>query len=224
MSMTDGETAIWREVFDFWRESYDHMPYAMHQRFYNMVARAFPDQDKADRDLVESALTHALVMHGHPLKVWELGGWDGALAKDMFEACGDGIERWYNIEICSAVATRGWPQMNYQPKSPPCWAWELGMVYGCDIAILSHVIEHLSWAHLKALLTMLSDVPLIYMQTPEALGYAPHPTAWMGTMSTHKLEVGMIDVDALLIRKGFFKLWYKDQSTFWGRVIGDAES
>jgi hypothetical protein len=216
--LTEEEAILWRRMFDYWRDNYGCLPYIAHQRFYNMVSETFPTQDKANRPLVEEALTQALVMHGHPLGVWELGGWDGALARDMIEACGDGIAYWINIEICSSVVQKAWRDhslmdrlvMNYGHT----WPWDDPQCSGIGtpapgIAILSHVIEHLSWAHLQACFGMLRDVPLLYIQTPEALGQGPHPTGWRGTLSTHKLEVGLGTVDEYLKQSGYTLLWRK---------------
>lgn len=218
--LPEGEAAIWRRFFDFYRESYDDMTYAAHQRFYNVQWETFPDQKRYDADAVESALVHASVIVGRPLKVWELGGWDGACAREMIDRFADGILAWHNVEICQPVIERGWDDGGkvYRVMSPPCWVWEQPSPDGYDIAILSHVIEHLSWRHLKALFTTLVDIPMVYIQTPPAMGEEPHPTEWMGTMSTHNLEVGWADVAGALSNMGYTQLWKKDNARFFGRI------
>jgi hypothetical protein len=219
--LSDPEVALWRQFFDFWRQSYDDMTYSAHQRFYNRVAETFPHQDKADRDAVESALIHASVATRKPLRVWELGGWDGALARDMIERFGDEILTWRNIEICEAAIRKSWysDESAYAPCIPSNWIWTYpGDAKGYDIAILSHVIEHLSWDHLQRCLNMLRTVPYIYIQTPGALGQAPHPTAWMGTMSTHKLEVGLKEVQEHLEKIGYYLLWRKCNAVLYARA------
>lgn len=220
--LTDEEAKIWRQLFDLWRESYDEWPYTSHQRFYNMVAKAFPEQKKYDANIVLGAFTHALSLHGHPLRVWELGGWDGALAKEMIEACGDSITKWYNIEICQHIIERGWDDGGkvYFAASPPSWVWEYPRIFKrYDIAILSHVIEHLSWSHLSKLLAALKEIPCLYIQTPLALGQKPHETEWMGTMSTHKLEVGWNQIKRYLSALGYTELWHKDGTRFFAQVV-----
>ena len=219
--MYEEEAVLWRQVFDFWRQSYDEMDYSAHQRFYNMVARRFPDQRKADTDAVESALIHLLETRTS-LNVWELGGWDGALAHDMIETFSGDIEEWRNIEICDYAVQAGWRDEAgiYLPECPSNWVseytlpWELR---GYDIAILSHVIEHLSSEHLWHLLYMLQEVPYLYIQTPSAMGDDPHPTRWMGTMSTHKLEVGWQTVMGRLEELRYWVIWQKGQARFFGK-------
>jgi hypothetical protein len=217
--LSDPEVALWRQFFDFWRQSYDDMTYSAHQRFYNMVAETFPHQDKADRDAVESALIHASVATRKPLRVWELGGWDGALARDMIERFGDEITEWTNVEICTTLSHSIADNPIYRPIDPKGWLWDRGLaVMGFDIAILSHVTEHLSWDHLQRCLNMLRAVPYIYIQTPDALGQAPHSTAWMETMSTHKLEVGLKEVHEHLEKIGYHLLWRKCNAVLYARA------
>jgi len=95
--LSDGTAQVWRDLFDLWRQSYTLWPYASHQLFYNMLYKHFPEQRKYDREAVIDALTEAMSMTGESLKVWELGGWDGALACEMITACDGGIEHWRNV-------------------------------------------------------------------------------------------------------------------------------
>ena len=223
--LTDGEATIWRGLFDLWRECYDDWPYAAHQKFYNLVYKSFPDQKRYDAERVTDALTYALATIGRPLKIWELGGWDGTCAREMIKACGDGIEVWQNVEICQEALEKSWSDGHkvYFAMSPPTWVWDCRFtredhdIESYDIGILSHVIEHLSWKHLKALLDMLESVPYLYIQTPEALGAFAHPTAWMGTMSTHKLEVGWDVIYQMLGDRGYKGLWRKGQARFFAK-------
>lgn len=227
--LPDGEAAIWRRFFDFYRQAYDDMGYAAHQHFYNMEWETFPDQKRYDADAVESALIHASVATGRALRVWELGGWDGACAREMIERFADGIAEWQNIEICQSAAQYGWDDGGkvYSVECPEDWPWSWaisGVLSGYDIAILSHVIEHLSWRHLKDLFYMLHDVPLLYIQTPPAMGEEPHPTGWLGTMSTHKLEVGWRDVSSLLKNMGYTQIWQKDKARLFGKIKEKAHA
>ena len=216
--LTEQEAAIWRDLFDLWRLSYNDWPYKSHQRFYNMVARHFPDQKKYDAERVLDALTCVLAAKGRRLRVWELGGWDGACAKEMIEGCGDGIERWVNTEICSSVLVDKRDEV-YIPQFPNYWAWELPStsVTSYDIAIMSHVIEHLSWDHLRQCLKMLQDVPFLYIQTPASLGDEPRVDGWMRSISTHILSVGWYRIYEYLDGLGYELLWRKDQSRFFGK-------
>jgi hypothetical protein len=213
-------------MFDYWREAYHDLPYRAHQLFYNMVAETFPHQDKADREAVESALIHASVVVKKPLMVWELGGWNGALARDMARRFGDDIKIWRNVEICETAIRHSWdcstvPRMldPYAPCIPSKWIWEYPRdAKGYHIAVLSHVIEHLSWEHLHQLLLMLDGIPWIYIQTPDSLGQGPHPTGWRGTMSTHKLEVGLSDVHEYLRVLNYSLVWRKCNAALYAHT------
>lgn len=215
--LTDGEAVIWRDMFDLWRKQYDVWPYESHQAFYNLIARTFPAPKRYDRDRVIDALTLALSAKGAPIQVWELGGWDGACAEEMIAACGDGIKEWANIEICPSIA-KGTPNTPiYYAYSLRKWVWAYPLPGSYDIAILSHVIEHLSWTHLQKLFRTLRDVPLLYIQTPAAMGEDSHPTGWYGTMSTHKLEVGWRKLDDFLARLGYTYAWRKGECRLLGK-------
>ena len=219
--LPEDEVAIWRAMFDLWRESYYDWPYENHQRFYNVLHEVFPDQQKYDASAVGPALIHAAVELDRPLNVWELGGWDGALAKEMIETLDDCILYWLNEEICRRAVINGWhddavPVRYYAISDSYDWAWNGPPLPSCyDIAILSHVIEHLSYPHLQSLLKFLDRIPFIYIQTPASMGGKPHPTNWMGTMSTHKLEVGWGDVYSFLKQLDYAELWQKGEARFF---------
>jgi len=202
---------LWVEMFDFWRLSYAGMDYGAHQEFYNLVARHFPEQKKYDADAVGTAVSSAIARHG-PIRVFELGGWDGACALEMLgEFSSLDLLSWTNAEICTEVKHPSDPLYNVLP--PVDWAWELltpesmGLY---QLGVFSHVIEHLSWGDLRRVIEWVSAIPLLYFQTPKSLGEECHPMQWYGTMSTHKIEVGWRVIRERLETCGYREIWQKD--------------
>ena len=223
--MEDGTTLPWSLDFDEWRRQYDEMTFEQHQLFYELIFQHYPDQRKADREHVCDAMTQVMAAAGGPIKVVEIGGWDGALAWHMICDCADGLELWENYEICESAANKGFYGIitnsdQYMTPTLRDWPWKEGAIGDYrDLAVMSHVIEHLSWEHLQKLLTALSHVPYMYIQAPASLADYPHKTLWMGTKSTHKLEVGWAEIGQYMRNLGYQIKWVKgNQSRFYEKV------
>lgn len=183
---------------DRFRDDYRNgLPLPAHQELYEWIAANYPNQNYADYSLIDTFLYWC-----KPKTVTEMGGWDGAVAHHFLMGGGTGIECWENYEIADVPQTCGHPFYVFHVEDK--WLWEFPCIKG-DAFIASHVLEHLTEAHLDKLISVL-HCPYAYVDVP--LGQ--FGTDWTGDQSTHVLRDSISEFDARWERAG----WNIAQSHF----------
>lgn len=187
LSLEDEGKARW----DAYRLAYPEMTYAEVAEAHQWVWENYRDQSHHSPEKLDeffSTISQKTV-------VLEVGGWRGEAAQAMLEKYLD-IARWVNFEICEdAVLNPVSKDRRYSPIWPRTWAWELPPP-PADVAVLSHVIEHVSDEQLPLLLRWISasGARHVYIEAPMLDG----GQGWMGGNTAHVLTTGWDGVVDLL--------------------------
>jgi hypothetical protein len=156
---------------------------------YSEIWRVAREQSHFNAD----RLAH-VIGERRPRKVVELGGWDGECAGIMLERFPD-IEWWVNVEVCPEAAAH-FRHPRYVAVCDDVWFWETD--WQADLFVTSHTIEHLKARDLEATIAAV-DAQSIYLDSP----LTDEPRDWWGSPTTHILDVGWPDVDAMCARYGY---------------------
>jgi len=197
--MPDGGEVL---IFDSWRSRYDTMSYQDQRNFYNDVARLYPDQK---RYCLKSSLEFFSRID-HPVAVAELGGWDGAMAREVM-AADPHVTGWINYEISSEAVQRS--MGNDMPSGYiACvlddFLWNSSIDLGSvNVFVATHVIEHLRESDVRRLVQTLARerVKHAYIEAPireDDVG-----RDWSGYQGTHILEVGWKQVSEIFVEAGY---------------------
>lgn len=188
---------------DAFRRDYPHLTYAQHQALYSQVWASHPVQSHFDA--LECAYAIARV---GPARVVEVGGWDGELGVAMLQVFPAAIDGWTNYEVCREAREAGQRRRRAGYHAPDLdkWFWE--QPTSADLLVASHTIEHLSAEHLTLLLDA-TDAPALWFDAP----LHDEPTDWMGSTTTHVLEIGWDGVTGLCEERGWSLTWAHDHET-----------
>lgn len=199
--------------WDSWRARYAHMSYAEHVEFYDTVAAAHPSQQHYPLAVLAPWLRQ--VQGG----VVELGGWRGELARDILAATPT-ITGWHNHEVCRWAATNpATTDPRYTATVDDCWLWEQGPLTGA-MFVASHALEHLSDAHVAALVAQLRTHQVLVCSPLEHAGQT-----WGAYHGSHMLQLGWEGLGELLGRQGYTLVWgngvagmYSNGCRLWQRT------
>ncbi len=182
--------------WDAYRAAYPRMTYAQVAAFHRQVWRHFPDQRHCSPEHLDRFFE--TVPAG--ARVVEVGGWRGEMAARILANRPD-LASWLNLEICQDAVTRPvTTDPRYRGVFPPTWAWDTPLECH-DVAVLAHLIEHISWRQLRSLVAWLAmaEARQVYIESPLADG----PRSWRHSTTAHLLEVGWDSVTALLAANGY---------------------
>lgn len=180
-----------------YRAAYDRMTFADVVNFHDGVWDNFPDQEYFSPDHLSAFFSEL-----GPVKVVEVGGWRGEAAAQILTS--HPVESWVNYEICRTAALSPiTDDSRYTGIHLDRWAWELP-VHPYDVAVLSHVIEHVRAAQLRCLVEWLAlcEVHHVYVEAP----LIDVGRSWRNSTSAHVLEIGWPDVIRLFGEFGFFQV------------------
>lgn len=177
--------------WDEWRASYDQWGFREQQRFYDDVFRVCRVQRQFQTVDLGKFFMHftggRLGSHDQPIRVVELGGWDGEFAGRML-ALFPQIKSWTNYEISTlAVDETVCDDSRYQPVALDDWYWT-DRRQG-DLFVASHVLEHLSLRDVRRVLDA-TEARWAYLQVP----LDNHGRDWTGYHGSHILEIGWPDL------------------------------
>jgi hypothetical protein len=183
--------------WDAYRAAYPRMTYAEVADFHDRIWARHPDQRHCSPDLL--AAFFATVASG--VAVLEVGGWRGEMAAHILAQRPD-LRSWLNLEICrGAVGQPVLDDPRYRGMFPPAWAWDMALIERHEVAVLAHLIEHISAAQLGRLVPWLAEngVRQVYVESPLADG----PRSWRRSTTAHLLEIGWEGVVALFGEHGY---------------------
>lgn len=187
--------------FDRWREAYDRSSYRDQVEFYARVAAAYPDQR-----VFSAEAARRFVAEAKPRRVLELGGWKGELAETILsDALRDPpINEWLNIEIApQVIEERVCFDPRYQVEIPDDFFWRLDRDWSrFDTFIASHVLEHLKAVEVGWVLGKIQHVKHLYVDAP----LPELASMWAGGLSSHILEIGWGELDAMIRGHGFLQV------------------
>lgn len=206
-----------RNEFDRWRALYPWLTHSEQVDFYNQMTKFWPDQKCYDAAPVIELCKRLGEQNPH-LTVIEMGGYDGALAKDILQD-NPNIARWVNNELCTSIFGREVCQdARYvgHAQHRPLWETLPIRKYSVthpDLFIASHVIEHLSLTHFCRLAEWLRGVPVVHFQAPLPLNRG---MKWDGYVGAHILPLGWEGVECVM-KENRFKVIKQDR-TGWRRL------
>ena len=177
--------------WDAYRAAYPTMTYLEAVKQHRYVWKHHRDQFHQSAEMMdlffEGLFTRTLVL--------EVGGWRGEAAKRTLANWPD-IKGWLNFEICDlAVQSPVTKDPRYHPIWLDRWVWETPAPV-VNVAVLSHVIEHVSDKQLPHLLGWVaqSKANHIYIESP----ISEDGQDWTGNNSAHVLTLGWKRVIDLL--------------------------
>lgn len=185
--------------WDAYRAAYPTMSYADVAAFHERVWQAYPEQGYHSPTFLRHFFDD--LESGWPYSVLEVGGWRGEAA-DAILPGHPNIRRWTNFEICEAAVRASVPSdRRYVGIFPDRWPWECDLDGRYEVAVLAHVIEHMTGAQLGQLVGWLlkAGVRHAYVEAP----LRERPRSWRNSTSAHLLELGWTEVIALFAAAGF---------------------
>lgn len=192
LSLEDQGKARW----DAYRAAYPDMSYAEVAAAHQWVWDNYPDQSHHSVPQLDAffASRHTRTV------VLEVGGWRGEAAERQLTKYPD-IKTWHNFEICEgAVLNPVTKDSRYKPVWPNEWVWDTKPPRA-NVAVLSHVIEHVSDKQLPKLLSWIrsSGADSIYIEAPMLDG----GQSWWGGNTAHVLTMGWDHIVDVLASLGY---------------------
>ena len=176
--------------FDQWRRFYDDLTFEDQKAVYREVAELYPRQRAFNTaEAIVFMETHA------PVHVMELGGWDGKLASILLDLY-DWVESWTNYDLVTVPWACHDARYHQEELLRPFWETPHPVA---DAFVATHVIEHMRYHELGALVRAIEKIPAVLIEAP----IQRKPTIWHGYHGTHILEVGWNAVDQLFRRHGY---------------------
>ncbi len=197
--------------FDVYRTEYQNLTFEEKKEINKLVCQSYPNQDYSDKKFFITAFEKIVPSFEKKLKVVELGGYDGALAKTILMRYPN-IE-WINYDILAKPPVKGLEQYNYklvelfEPFENVFENEEKA-----DIFVSSDTLEHFSEEEVKSVLNVVKDVPYLILQI-YTIYYKGH--IWSGDKSTHVLYTYYKDIYSFF---GTRKIVY-DESDIRTKVV-----
>lgn len=142
-----------------------------------------------------------------PLKIIEIGGSDGSLAKSILNI-DMSIEYWDNYDISTlAISQTVCNDIRYKGISINKFPWDMTYEKDYNILIMSDVAEHFKEEQISLLIDKLNGLEYIYYKIP----WDP---SWKTYNGTHVLEMkNWEEMDQFMFKKGFepYKIIYADK-------------
>jgi len=183
------------DQFDLWRSNYRGSSVEDHADFYRRIHSEYPDQKHYN---LEAVLAFLGAVQERRFMVVELGGYDGALAKECLEATGR-IQSWANYDICFPEILQP-SDRRYVAIKLEQQFWEMSVLPHAEVFVASHVIEHLDRPDFLALLDCIQLVPYVFLDSPLGDSVA---VDWTGATAAHVLDLSWDDVVRAMELRGF---------------------
>jgi hypothetical protein len=188
------------ELLDRWRRDYQSGLTSRVEvaAVYETLSHQFPEQNYFDTDAAR-----VFVARYEPNAVVELGGWDGALARELLRRFPT-VSSWDNYEIAFLPQVCADPRYTFHTITSR-WVWQEPIVG--DAFIASHVLEHISDSQLGDLIDAI-DCDVAFVDVP--LGNQRHD--WMRSPTTHVLTLSIDEFDAAWESRGWKIAFRKERA------------
>lgn len=197
--------------WDHWRNAYDDFSYEDHLKYYNEIYNHFPEQNHCTISQADLFFRQ----HQEPIKVLEVGGWNGAVADYMLENF-PYIKMWTNYEICQSSIINGKiHDARYMSIVPKTFIWDMKEILKADVFFASHALEHMKAKQVELLISRLTTVNRMYIEAP--IPDSSTDTSWLGYVGTHILEIGWEQLETMLQSFGFKVTWSTNKIRFLER-------
>jgi acetyltransferase-like isoleucine patch superfamily enzyme/glycosyltransferase involved in cell wall biosynthesis len=196
-------------TFDEWRACRDDMVYEDHVAYYNALYAQYPEQHYCQMDEARRFVRQLPA----GTKVLELGGWKGEVAASVLDEC-PAIERWHNFELSAKAVRAGLEHPRYTADVADTFVWDLESIPDSTVLFASYVFEHMRGKEIDHLLSRLSSVQQVYVES--SLPQSGSGISWNGTQTTNVLEIGWREVEALF-HKHKLDVCYRAGNVRWFR-------
>lgn len=176
--------------FDGWRRDYDSMDFEEQVRRGAIVDRLFPFQAYFD---LATALDYFEENWGD---VAEVGGHQGELASAVLARFDAGsLPSWTNYDISRACADEVvCEDARYKQVLLTDFLWSSKDPLPGAILLSTHTFEHFKLAQIDGILARFRDACGLYLEVP----IADNRQSFMGDTSTHVIDGGWLELDALI--------------------------
>lgn len=193
----------WITIFNDYRKNYDTLPFENHVKLYEIISKFFPSQEQYNLDAVNSWIETL----PKPVRILEIGGWKGELARKILETHGERITSWMNHDICNEAIIEGYKGDKY--ISIPLRGF-LSFTQGMcetDALLMSHSLEHMKFREFESFMNGIKqkEYPIrhIYLDVP--IAEKDRDVNWENYSGTHVLDVGWETIEALIFSHGYLK-------------------
>lgn len=181
--------------FNDWRRDYYKLTVQEQKAYHNKLEAEYPIQNHGDY----SALNTFLSSLNSNIKVLEMGGWKGDMAKRMLSERFH-LTSWTNIEICPNAAKKSIIEdIRYKVIVPEQFDWwnYFFRFEEYDAFIALHVIEHLTYEHVSQLLNRVK-CKYLYFEVPLS-----EAQSWDNYGGTHIFDRSNDDLTKLILSSGY---------------------
>ena len=200
--------------WDHWRNNYDDFSYEDQLKYYDEIYGQFPKQNYCTITYAD-LFFRKISVHQKPIKILEIGGWDGTVADYMLKIF-SWIGHWTNYEICQSAISNGLVHSaRYMSIVPKTFIWDMEEIPETDVFFAAHTIEHMKAAQAELLFSRLNKVKWMYLEVP--IPESSTDTSWLGYCGTHILEIGWEQLEEMLKSFGFHVTWSSGHIRFLER-------
>lgn len=184
-----------------WREDYLSMNWEQQLAYYEDIWKQYPVQQSYSR-IASIAFFNYVASMGGSGNIIELGGWQGHLARDVWNLLSPDIV-WHNYEVCkSAVDNPVIYDNRYKGIVPIDFLWNYPAEHfkQYNTFVASHSIEHITFDNFKCLIDKLDSIQYIYLDIPIEQIIKPD---WDNYIGTHILDASWQDIVSVLNSHGY---------------------
>jgi hypothetical protein len=188
--------------WDKWRREYETTTWEQQKVFYNQMWDEYPCQLCYCFDAITDFFIYINQHSSGPGQILEFGGWQGHLAKDIWDLLPPGTE-WHNYEVCqNAIDNSVIKELGYKAIMPTDFLWNYPDEHFKDYKtiVASHSLEHITLDNFKALIKKLEHASFLYFDIPlyQTLG-----CKWKDYCGSHILDASWKDIMSILEEHGF---------------------
>jgi len=213
--MVDTDKIIWEAArwnFDLYRQLYGEMTFSERKIINDGILKTFPSQNRSDKKFFVDSFKIITDSTGSNIKVFEVGGYDGALAKHIMDIYP--TVEWDNYDIFNAKPVDGLEKYKYKIIEIDKPFWEYKDIFcGYNVFVSSDTIEHMNEDEFLKTVSATSCVEYEILQ----IDTRTWKTDWKGDGSTHVLTTIHDDLD--LIYGGKKVLHVEPIGREWKRLL-----
>jgi hypothetical protein len=134
------------------------------------------------------------------IRVTEIGGWDGSLAKEALNI-GLPIQHWLNLDVVTVPKVVEDPRYKHDEVDFHFFYDEKWPVFTKkDVLVATHMIEHLSDDDFIQFVRFIQDFPFVYFEAPL---HQNQKSDWTDYVGTHILTYSWDTIEALMRVYGY---------------------
>ncbi len=194
--------------FDRYRKLYDSFSFNYKIKLAGKWLKKYPEQAHFNYSPVEHWLKNIV---STPVNVLEIGGWRGDLAAKALSSF-EHIKLWHNYDLLKNNNFQKCNDERYKLITLDEELWKMSLHYKYNALIATHMIEHIRWRELTALINWIpKSINTVLFEAP--LPASGQNIDWKGDYSSHVLEKGWEQVISEMSDHNF-SLVFSEANTF----------